>query len=425
MPTPSRRVGKLALAASSSLAVLAAAAAPAGAVASKTLNYQCRYPLLGIKALSVKIDLDIPSTWPAGQTTNPFKIYAVASAADMRAGLESVTDLKSIVGTATAFATVKTAQGFSIPAKTVTVLDRAVLNKPIPDPLPFIARGQTPPLNFDEPGVEKITLDRLALNLAALDASDKPVVLPAVGKDIDGNPVSDSDGNPNTFDAYCKLDAGQDTTLGSFTIFDNTGGTPFPTASPSAPPTPFPVPTPAPGSTPTKHTARFQYTMSGSTSINTLTKGSMPLTGTIDATVDVATGDYTAETKLNDTQGRLTALGFLPVTVGIGIVPSGPTTGRVVDDQITASLKARIKVKSAKAFGAIPLISGNECQTKQLTQIDLKSTGPFDPTRNGGTIGGTFAIGDLNGCGILGGLVSPLTAGGGNTITASLKPILN
>ena len=86
------------------------------------------------------------------------------------------------------------------------------------------------------------------------------------------------------------------------------------------------------------------------------------------------------------------------------------------DDQLTANLKLRIKVKSVKAFGVIPLAGGNSCQTKQLSDIALASTDSFDPTGTGGTLGGTYKISDLNGCGPLNGLVSPLTAGGGNTI---------
>ena len=111
------------------------------------------------------------------------------------------------------------------------------------------------------------------------------------------------------------------------------------------------------------------------------------------------------------------------MTVGIGFVPSGPTTGKLEDDAVTANLKLRIKVKSVKAFGVIPLAGGNTCQTKQLSDIALASTGPFDPTNAGGTLGGTYAISDLNGCGPLNGLVSPLTAGGGNTISVKLTPM--
>ncbi|MBO9534305.1 MAG: hypothetical protein J7513_15135 [Solirubrobacteraceae bacterium] len=82
----------------------------------------------------------------------------------------------------------------------------------------------------------------------------------------------------------------------------------------------------------------------------------------------------------------------------------------------------RIKVKSVKAFGAIPLAGGNDCQTKSLSDIALKSDGPFDPTGTGGILVGTYAISDLNGCGPLGGLVSPLTAGAGNSLRLSMTP---
>jgi hypothetical protein len=435
----SRSARKFVLAGAAASIALAGAAAPAGAVQSKTLNYKCKYPLIGIKALSVKIDLDVPNTWPASTPTNPFNVTAVASAFDMAAGLQAVDGLTAIQGSSTAFATVKTAQGFSVPAKTVATIAKTTLPNPVPNPLVLTATGQTPALTFDEPGTETIVLDKLAINLTALDASGAPIVLPPVTKDIDGVAVSDSDGNSNTFDVYCKLDAGQDTTLGTFQITDG-GATPAPTATPKPTATPAPTATPKPTATPAptatpKPTAtpapgtcpgtfaKYSYSLKGSTTVNTLTKGSMPLTGNIAANLCVANGDYTATTTLNDTSGRLTALGFLPVTVGIAIVPSGPTTGKLVDDQITANLKARIKVTSVKAFGAIPLVSGNTCQTKALTPIALKSTGSFDPTGTGGSIGGTFAIGDLNGCGLLGGIVSPLTAGGGNTITAQLTPI--
>ncbi|MBO9532910.1 MAG: hypothetical protein J7513_08055 [Solirubrobacteraceae bacterium] len=247
-------------------------------------------------------------------------------------------------------------------------------------------------------GLHVADLERVSLNLMVRDANGTPVQLPPLTTDINDAPVTDSDGDPNTFDVYCKLDpANQDHRLAAT---DATPGTP-----------------PA--------TAKFGYTLQGSTTLNTLTKGSMPLTGSVDATLVVATGDVSADLKLNDTQGRLTALGFLPVTATVGFVTSGPTTGKLVDDQLTTTSKVRIKVKSVKAFGAIPLAGGNDCQSKQLSTINLKSTDSFDPTGTGGILGGTYAISDLNGCGPLEGLVSPLTAGAGNTISVKLTPVTN
>ncbi|MBO9531517.1 MAG: hypothetical protein J7513_00890, partial [Solirubrobacteraceae bacterium] len=156
--------------------VAAALAVPttASAIQTSTLTYQCKYPLIGIKALSVKISLDIPDTWPTSTPTKPFGVVAEASAFDMAAGLDAVDDLTSIKGSSTAFATVKTAQGFNVPAKTVATIAETVLPVPVPDPLVLSATGSTPALTFDDPGVEEIYLDKLAINLTALDSAGDP-----------------------------------------------------------------------------------------------------------------------------------------------------------------------------------------------------------------------------------------------------------
>ncbi|MBO9534867.1 MAG: fibronectin type III domain-containing protein [Solirubrobacteraceae bacterium] len=528
-----------------------------------TATYLCKYPLVGIKRLTLDSTIDMPNTWPTSVPTSPFAVRQEFRLFDMAAGLQAIAGLSSLQGTTTAFATVKTAQGFNVPAKTVSTIPSVAISSTVPDPLVLTSLGQTPALTFDDPGVEELFLDKLAINLTAKDAAGDPIPLPPVTKDIDGNKVSDSDGDGNTFDVYCKLDpANQGTKWGSFEILGNPAptpvGTPAPTLAPTPTPTPKPatptpaptvVPTPYPGAdttspssptetfdgvesditptsiivrwgaaqddpggsgidhyvvtyedqsfiapatarsykldglgpeadfdvfvyavdkagnvslplylnyrtlyegtptpaptlaptpspkpvtptpkpatptaTPTPASAKYAYALTGSTTLNTLTKGTMPLSGSVNATLALATGDIVADLTLNDTQGRVIALGFLPVTVNVRFVTSGQTTGKVVDDQLTTNSKVRIKVGGVKAFGAIPLVSGNSCQTKQLSDITLKSTGPFDPIGTGGTLAGTYAISDLNGCGPLNGLVSPVTAGTGNTIAVKLTP---
>ncbi|MBJ7470834.1 MAG: fibronectin type III domain-containing protein [Solirubrobacteraceae bacterium] len=177
--------------------------------------------------------------------------------------------------------------------------------------------------------------------------------------------------------------------------------------------TQFPVPPPPP--------PFFLNTLAGSATLKTLTKGTLPLKGSLRANLSLATGSFSADLTLADTQGRLTALGFLPVTAKIGFVPSGKTTGTLLDGVLSSNSKVRIKVKEVKLFGSIPLAGGNNCQTKSLSDINLRSTGAFT-VQQGGNLAGTFAISDLNGCGVLNGLVSPLTAGSGNTITLKLTP---
>ncbi len=168
--------------------------------------------------------------------------------------------------------------------------------------------------------------------------------------------------------------------------------------------------------------ASFSYALKGSTTLKTLTKGTLGLTGAIDAQLTLATGAFTADLALNDTSGRLVAAGFLPVTAKVGFVPSGKTTGSLRDGVLTSNSKVRIKVKKVKLFGAIPLAGGNNCQTKNLSDVTLKSTQPEFKPLEGGPLAGTYKISDLNGCGALNGLVSPLTAGGGNTINLMLTP---
>ncbi len=164
------------------------------------------------------------------------------------------------------------------------------------------------------------------------------------------------------------------------------------------------------------------YTLAGSTTLKTLTTGVLPLKGGIDAQLDPSNGKFTADLVLNPTTGRLTALSFLPITVKIAFAPSGKTTGTLDDNNILRSKSfVRIKVTEVKLFGAIPLAGGNSCQTKSLSEINLTSTKAFEIFK-GGTLTGQYAISDLNGCGALNGLVSPLTAGKGNTISLNLTP---
>ncbi len=164
------------------------------------------------------------------------------------------------------------------------------------------------------------------------------------------------------------------------------------------------------------------YALAGSTTLKTLTTGVLPLKGGIDAQLDPSNGKFTADLVLNPTTGRLTAGGFLPITVKIGFAPSGKTTGTLDDNNILRSKSlVRIKVSEVKLFGAIPLAGGNSCQTKSLSEINLTSTKAFEIFK-GGTLTGTYAISDLNGCGVLNGIVSPLTAGKGNTISLNLTP---
>ncbi|MBO9533735.1 MAG: fibronectin type III domain-containing protein [Solirubrobacteraceae bacterium] len=196
-------------------------------------------------------------------------------------------------------------------------------------------------------------------------------------------------------------------------------------ATPTPTPTPTPTvvtPTPTPTATPISPSAfAVAANVTGSTTIKSLSRTPLPLTGTLAVRGDLRTAPVTADLVLNDTQARSTALGFLPVTLSIGFVSSASATGSR-DNGLHLAAKLRIKVRSVKAFGAIPIAGGNSCQTKQLSTVPLDATSS-SRWPDGGfavTLAGSYAIGDLNGCGFFEGLVSPLVASTGNTMSLAL-----
>lgn len=163
------------------------------------------------------------------------------------------------------------------------------------------------------------------------------------------------------------------------------------------------------------------YAVKGSATIKTLAKGTAPLTGSLTGGTFIGgTGAFTADLALAQASVRLTAYGFLPVTAKLAIVSSSKLTGTLTGDALKATVKARVKLPSVSLFG-IPLAGGTTCQTRSISTIELASTGAFSATK-GGTIGGKFPISDLSGCGVLGGIVSPLTAGTNNAISLTLSP---
>ncbi len=168
----------------------------------------------------------------------------------------------------------------------------------------------------------------------------------------------------------------------------------------------------------------ISYGVTGSAEIASLVRGSLPLKGSSTLTYTFQGEGYAVNGTLNlgQTTGRLVALAFLPVTVKVGFVSSGPATGSFggfIGSTMGLTQTVRIKVLEARLFGAIPLAASNSCQSKQLTDLNLGVGSGFSRAK-GGVLTGKFKISDLNGCGALNGLVSPVIAGEGNTISVKL-----
>lgn len=169
----------------------------------------------------------------------------------------------------------------------------------------------------------------------------------------------------------------------------------------------------------------WNYGVAGTATLKTLVKGSVPLSGEAkDFKVDPASGAVSAAITFAAGQAKLTALGFLPVSAKVLIVPTTPLTGtltgRYGEGVLTASTKVRIKLPAITLLG-LQLALVSNCQTKYASNIVLGSTTPFS-VPEGGALAGTFTISDLTGCGVLNGLVSTLTAGGNNAIALNLTP---
>ena len=378
-----------------------------------TVNYKCKFPLRGTTPVAFEFGLDVPDTWPVGEPTGAFPVNVRASlAADF--SLPIVTEEASVLASVSEAQSPGRGSGLRLsvlPPDGGPIAARVPINyEPFALPLPapafwvFNGSGVLPSLTVHAPGTTRINLVAPALNLSVRNASGEPIEgWSTPPTDIDRQPYADVDGDPATFNVPCKPDpADQNMQLASF----ETRGEPTPT----------PTPTPTPSAS---------YAVAGSVKLATLVRGSLALKGQADLSFTRSGINRTVNGTLDLGQGsgRLVALGFLPVTAKLGLVSSGAVTG--MQGGFTGGLfleqKVRIKVLEAKLFGAIPLIAGNGCQTRQLTDLYLGSPGVWKDSK-GGSLSATFKISDLNGCGALNGLVSPLTAGGGNTINVTLTP---
>ena len=337
---------------------------------SVTLGYDCVFPLIGTQPLGVKIDADAPTEVETGVAMQPVAVDAVATVSTRAGvGLRSI-GATTLGGTARADARV-TAPNLDQPA----AVDMDVAAAPIPaTPGTFDvhATGATPQVTFTQQnvGTGTLTVGGLLLTMTPRDANGNPTGL-------------------GTFESECTLQPGQSTGLHTFRI---TRGGPL------------------------------AYDAAGESFVKA-SNGTVPLAGHVDATLDRATGRFTADLALEPTEGQFTILGFFPVTAQVQFEPVGPTTGTLVDGRLTSRTELVVKVPSVLAFGFLPAGGGPDCRTATPAVVDLATPAGerFDPA-TGGNLSGTFTLPPLADCGAFNDLISQLTAGPGNTIDLALTP---
>ncbi|MFA9271355.1 MAG: DUF6801 domain-containing protein [Baekduiaceae bacterium] len=352
-----------------------AAATPASAApVSLTLNYTCNFPLMDPQPLKLQITSDIPSSVPVGTSTPAFDIAAKADvSAEAAYGLKAL-ETATIGGTAIAAAEINLPGSSSpLPLQVPTTLTKATV--PSSGGFSVNATGQTPPLSFSTPGTASIKV-----------AGD--LVLKLDARLADGAKTGLED-----FETECFQNPGQNTTLATIVVGNDT-----------QPP------------------VAYGYTLKGVSALKTLTTGPVPLTGGIDAKLDLATGNYTADLVLNSTKANLKVLGTLPVKADIAFQQTDKTRGSLKAGVLTATAKFHVRLKQLYLFGVLPIAGDGQCRTKAASIANMKSTDAFFDPLKGGNLKGTYGISDLTGCGLLEAFISPLAKGGGNTIDINLTP---
>ncbi|WP_242674443.1 choice-of-anchor D domain-containing protein [Marinobacter halodurans] len=177
-------------------------------------------------------------------------------------------------------------------------------------------------------------------------------------------------------------------------------------------------------------TVDFLLDLEGSTHIKA-SDSSLPLTGSIDAVLNLATGMYTADLNIEPTQGSFRILKLfkrLKATANVEFEPVDDTTGTLIDGTLTAksTLYVHVPKVTVNLFGfQLPIGGGEECRTVEPVTIDMQTPdGETFAPLDGGNLTGTYALPPLEHCGGLTDILNLFLAGEGNTIDLALTPNL-
>ncbi|SDI79187.1 hypothetical protein SAMN05192558_11245 [Actinokineospora alba] len=379
------------------------------AAASLDLNYGCTFPLIDVQPVKIQINASIPDTITAGVPTGEFQIEAISTLnEDTTTGLKLV-KVATIEGTAMSTAHI-TAPGFDTDLDVPVTVEKTAI--PASGGFTVKATGKTPSLKFPQAGPIKITVHDIVLNITA--------------KKADGTLASIPPSNP--FEAPCVQDPGQNNVLKEGQILPGGGGG---TTTPTTPPsTTNPTTTTQPPVTTTTTkppvtttpggggTVKYGYTLAGKSNLKNMS-GDVPLKGTIDANLTLATKKFTADLVLNPATANLSIMGFLPVVSKVEFVNERQTTGSIeADGALKSNSLLTIKLPQVSLFG-FPISQSADCKTVTPSDINLQSAADFDVIA-GGQLTGTYTIAPLKGCGSFNDYISGFAASAGNTIAVNL-----
>ncbi|WP_167007275.1 hypothetical protein [Mumia sp. ZJ430] len=145
---------------------------------------------------------------------------------------------------------------------------------------------------------------------------------------------------------------------------------------------------------------------------------------TLTTNLDVNTGDFTGHMPLPGTRTKFEVIGFIPVEADVTFVEAAPITGRIDivnnNTPVTSTASYYIKLSNIKIAG-FPTFAGPFCRTKDPVTIPANTPagGNFNLI-TGGTLGGTYTIGDFQHCGLNTWLINLLVPGSGNTLNINV-----
>lgn len=152
------------------------------------------------------------------------------------------------------------------------------------------------------------------------------------------------------------------------------------------------------------------------------------LTGEIMSTVDLGSGDVTADLSLDPTTTEFEIIKLFTSIKGradIEFEPVGETTGTLENGQLTTTSKLNIKVPEANVViwgHELKIGGGTECQTEAPAEITLQNRGDSFQPLDGGVVEGVYDLPELENCGLLTGVLNKFMSGPDNPIELELTP---
>ncbi len=156
-------------------------------------------------------------------------------------------------------------------------------------------------------------------------------------------------------------------------------------------------------------------------------KTELPITGGIDARLELATGMFTADLNLEPTLAPIAVIkNLLNSKATVEFEQIGETTGTFINGVLNSESTMYIKVPkvTVKMFGFDVRIGGGEnCRTVEPVTINLQTPEgeQFSPA-TGGNLMGTYTLPQLENCGALNSVITQFMVGTGNTIGLVLTP---